>query len=125
MSSLMINKKTMLRWDQSINLVNLHLKGVYDHIIAHTNEISKSQKMRVLEGLSHSMNGELYNIFYYEEINSLVDHLIHTHNRPTISLLIANVNYQLKFRSKPMGKISSLTLLSISQSTLHLFLLGT
>jgi len=119
MSTLMINKKTMLRWDQTINLVNLHLKGVYDHIIAHTSEIGKSQKVRVLESLASSMNGEIYNIFYYEEINSLVDHLIHTHNRPTVSLLIANVFLLLIYhRFRQTGKILLLILPNTSQSTL-------
>ena len=52
--------------------------------------------MKKLEELSSSINGELYNIFFYEEINSLVDHLIHTHNRPTVSLLIANIHTNRK-----------------------------
>lgn len=91
MSSLMINKRTMLRWDQSVNLVNLHLKGVYDHIVGHTSEIANNAKIRKLENLAKGMNGELYNIFFYEEINSLVDHLIHSHNKPKISILLANV----------------------------------
>jgi len=37
------------------------------------------------------MNGELYNIFYYEEINSLVDHLISNFNKPKISIVFQNV----------------------------------
>lgn len=76
MSSLMINKQTMLRWDQSVNLINLHLKGVYDHAIGHTTEIQNNTKILNLENLAKGMNGELYNIFFYEEINFLVDHLI-------------------------------------------------
>jgi len=94
MSSLMINKRTMLRWDQSVNLINLHLKGVYDHVIGHTSEIARSVKMRNLENLTQGMNGELYNIFFYEEINSLVDHLIHSHNKPKVTLLFANVSQE-------------------------------
>ena len=97
MSQLMINKKTMLRWDQSVNLVNLHLQGVYDHAYGHTRDINTSSKISNLENLAKGMNGELINIFHYEDINSLVDQLISNFNKPKISIVFQNVS-SLKIR---------------------------
>lgn len=75
-----------------MNLINLHLKGVYDHAIGHLRDIHSNSKISDLDNLAKGMNGDLYNIFYYEEINSLVDHLISNFSKPKISIVFQNVS---------------------------------
>jgi hypothetical protein len=75
-----------------VSFINLHLKGIYDNMIPHTADLSKNAKIKVLGELSQALNGDVFNIFFYEEINSLVEHLMGIFNRPRVTLSLANLS---------------------------------
>ena len=75
-SSYLHTKKNLIRWDQNINFINLHLKGVYDYMIGHTEELLKSPKVKTLNNLAYHTCGEVFNILLHEEIFPLVEHLM-------------------------------------------------
>lgn len=96
MTSYLNTKKNIIRWDQNINFINLHLKGVYDYMIGHTEELLKSHKVKTLSTLAYNTGGDVFNILYHEEIFSLVEHLITTYNRPKVSIRLENISNQTK-----------------------------
>ena len=73
-ANILHTKKNIIRWDQNINFINLHLKGVYDYMIGHTEELLRSPKVKKLEALASNTGGEIFNILYLEEIFTLVEH---------------------------------------------------
>lgn len=82
-----------MRWDQTINFVNIHLKGIYDNIINHIDELTRSNKIQTLGDLALSFNGgELFNLCFFEEIKSMADHLMGIYSRPKVAIQLANVS---------------------------------
>lgn len=86
------SSEQFLRWDQSVSFVNIHIKGIYDNLINHTDSLSKNPKVKSLAELAQLTFGDLYNICFYEDVNPLVDHLMGVHSRPKVTLQFANIS---------------------------------
>ena len=54
--------------------------------MTHTEDIAKSSKMITLSEIAQSFNGEIFTIFFYEDVNSLVEHMMNSFSRPKVSL---------------------------------------
>lgn len=53
--------------------------------------MARSLKTRVLSDLAFSLNGELFNLCYFEEIKSMAEHLMTIYSRPKVSIQLANI----------------------------------
>lgn len=60
-------------------------------MISHTEEISRSPKVKALENLASNCGGEVFNILYHEEIFSFVEHLLSIYNRPKVQIRLENL----------------------------------
>lgn len=48
--------------------------------------------MRTLNELAQNLNGELFNLCFFEEIKSMAEHLMGIYSRPKVSIQLANIN---------------------------------
>lgn len=73
--------------------MNIHLKGIYDNIINHIDELTRSDRVLALNDLAQCFNGgELFNLCFFEEIKSMAEHLMGVYSRPKVSIQLANVS---------------------------------
>ena len=74
-----------------MSFVNVFIKGIYDNLINHTDNMAKHPKIKMLTEIASHFSGELFNICFYEEVNILAEHLMNVFNRPKVNIQIASI----------------------------------